>query len=1413
MRVNALRPQGGTPIRGADAMTSTQTPDPYHSAMIASGAEIVPWKRVLFPADSLVPIHGDGFLEDPETPYPTVRVQPPIRPEDLNSAAALIAGESGIGKSYTLRAETQRLNDVGHRARFVDLVGLNAEDVGDAILEAVEEVGSDGTVLADGLDRTVGTVQSVARALLKVLQSYPDPLPRLRFSTVTGSPWLPPRTTSLAAPEGIDRALPAELRPCPVFRLAPLTEAQARQAAEIYVTAPDEFMVYVETNRLGALAAHPLSLRLMLQAHHNGRTPRTRREAYELGIAALVDGPGSNIPADASRPPTARILDAARHLATVTALSDTNVIRQRRRRADQPGEYVALDDVHTDDILLSELDAVLHSSLMIGTGQDHSWLHRSIEDCLCAETLRTLPKPSVHALLARPMAPEHLRPQLLGITTWLAAGEADWFDWVLKRRYELLFDADLAHLTDAQRRRLGTALIEHITNDDLPYTPGGDENSLTSWFSLDYRQLTYPELADDLAQLLDATQPAWRIREALLVMHANNIRSLDTHLMTLIEAIAHGAARDDYNAKIQAATSAAHALRECDDPAIASRGTAVLACADTPWTIRLGLARWLWPAHLTTRGLDEAIPPEQRTGQTGAFARSWAGVIERTEVPPEQDTDLLRFIATMPPRALDALRNLDQTRRLIMKVLRGEIADEDSWRHAVQLSAAFLRGHALPTWQTSNLQTLNDERRRRFVADLTTAASTSTVQYVIASGLTGRHDAHWWAHRMATAEDESDAISHRHAEAALATIAAEITDSTQMPAATPAEAAPLQNDRTATVFDRYFGAEACRDRAEQKPTPTLPVPHAVRLLDQLDELLTHDDERALDAIGDLGPANLNWNKVTEAQQTELTRHARRHAQSPQTSTATARNRQHLNAAHYILRKYDPDTLAAIPVSRWLDWLPSLLGQPDSLDPAHTAIARALAAEPDAAETILIPTLSDPTVVWLLQQRETAAISQAALDLVDDDQNIGGNHLYYLLAVGATHQPDRAANIAKSIISGQPDAGEHHARDRAVQAAVALAGMPHAHHHFTDLMAALQSDIGFANMVLRTAHHGGNRDTWLGLTPHQLGELFLWAHAVLPQPAYPAPGVYISGYSAADFTDRLLEILSHPENLTSDPQDLQRRTQAAVATLNHLAQHTGNVFIRQRARRLQDSTLTAGAATPISEILAVLKAPHLRSITTSQQFLQVLLAAIDSFADDILKDRAIRAQAWHRIRWNEKEKPGAWRPKDENELSTWIARELKHYLKVRIALLREVEINPRLGKTTADIPDIVALALKTGNLDIELDIVIEAKGNWHKEVMTAFKTQLADRYLAGPSSTTGIYLVWYFTGDAWDPEDWRKKKSESLTGSRTPRELQEFLQREADTVVAAGNTVHVRVIDAGLDAADAALVIGPDRVGT
>jgi hypothetical protein len=42
--------------------------------------------------------------------------------------------------------------------------------------------------------------------------------------------------------------------------------------------------------------------------------------------------------------------------------------------------------------------------------------------------------------------------------------------------------------------------------------------------------------------------------------------------------------------------------------------------------------------------------------------------------------------------------------------------------------------------------------------------------------------------------------------------------------------------------------------------------------------------------------------------------------------------------------------------------------------------------------------------------------------------------------------------------------------------------------------------------------------------------------------------------------------------------------------------------------------------------------------------------------------------------------------------------------------------------------VFAMLADPTSLDLELNIVVEATGQWNKDAMTAFQTQLADRYL-------------------------------------------------------------------------------------
>jgi len=59
---------------------------------------------------------------------------------------------------------------------------------------------------------------------------------------------------------------------------------------------------------------------------------------------------------------------------------------------------------------------------------------------------------------------------------------------------------------------------------------------------------------------------------------------------------------------------------------------------------------------------------------------------------------------------------------------------------------------------------------------------------------------------------------------------------------------------------------------------------------------------------------------------------------------------------------------------------------------------------------------------------------------------------------------------------------------------------------------------------------------------------------------------------------------------------------------------------------------------------------------------------------------------------------------------------------------------------------------------EISLFIEVKGIWHDKIKTEIEHQLADRYLTGARSLTGIYLVAAFASEHWASGDTRRSEA-------------------------------------------------------
>jgi len=125
-------------------------------------------------------------------------------------------------------------------------------------------------------------------------------------------------------------------------------------------------------------------------------------------------------------------------------------------------------------------------------------------------------------------------------------------------------------------------------------------------------------------------------------------------------------------------------------------------------------------------------------------------------------------------------------------------------------------------------------------------------------------------------------------------------------------------------------------------------------------------------------------------------------------------------------------------------------------------------------------------------------------------------------------------------------------------------------------------------------------------------------------------------------------------------------------------------------------------------------------------------------------------------------PDLWdgdRPKDEDHLSNYLKRYLSDDLNQQgIIANREVQI--RKGEFTDIHVDAVRRANRGDPLDI-VTVILEAKGCWNKDLKTAMRDQLRDRYLKENQCSHGLYVVgWYLSG-RWTKEDYRLAQTPKL----------------------------------------------------
>ncbi|HYN87456.1 MAG TPA: hypothetical protein VER55_02940 [Ardenticatenaceae bacterium] len=148
------------------------------------------------------------------------------------------------------------------------------------------------------------------------------------------------------------------------------------------------------------------------------------------------------------------------------------------------------------------------------------------------------------------------------------------------------------------------------------------------------------------------------------------------------------------------------------------------------------------------------------------------------------------------------------------------------------------------------------------------------------------------------------------------------------------------------------------------------------------------------------------------------------------------------------------------------------------------------------------------------------------------------------------------------------------------------------------------------------------------------------------------------------------------------------------------------------------------------------------------------------------------------------------PKDEERLSDKVKQHLQQDLAERgIVVNREIQIRRGVTPGAGERTDIHVDAVTRGQDGAydTITVIIETKGNWHDELLTAMETQLVNRYLRDNQCRHGLYLVGWFNCEVWS----------SKPRDMTLEELQGRLDARAQSLSTGGLDIKAFVLDVRL----------------
>lgn len=1323
-----------------------------------------PWKRFWCPRDGFFRLDREGFLLDPEEEFGSITNRDAKPFEALVGSHFLgLLGEAGSGKTQTLRSEYSRatgpIAETRHISKFVSLRDIGSgtdldHEIFDANWFMEWRAGDRGLHLfLDALDEASDRYPQIALRMLSRIEDLPLQRLFIRVACRTAS-W--PGTFDGELRGALEKA-GLGVDPYLVHELLPLRRKDVELAATTESLDPAHFVEELVQKGVVPLALKPITLRFLMSSYKITRSlPSSSVDLYAAGCRDL-SAEASHARRDAR---DVGALDAEQRLAVAERLAAVTLLCNRQAvwtglAGDRPNSDATPGDVNGTESLGERRLEVSDSAVLevIGTGlisargeNRFGWSHHTFGEFLAARYLTRhgfTPRQILSLIIVPDDSAQRVRPQLAGTAAWLASMREDIQLALLDGDPTVLLLSDSATLGAETRRRLVSKLLEKFEKAELL-----DREGVLFRF---YGKLAHPGLSQQVREAVGAPQLSIITkREAIAIARACGLRELSdsfaelalnasTPLELRVTAANAIVTLGDLDTK-RRLLPLAHGVSEDADDEL--KGAALYA---------------LWPSVLDVEALPPHLTRRKRPNHYGLYDLF---LIRLPEEAADRDIpSLLRWIAGFDESYSGSISFGGLASRIIDRA--GAIADIPEVM--AELPRALRRVHQL-YFEKSDTNWGEPALRRRLLVDHLVQSFESrekaATDWPWNLGVPLAVDFEWLLTRLREDTEERQPIW-------LELLAHTFRFGDARQANALLETAPF-SDRLAAEFEWCLGTvDLTSERAERDRSRW-----QERLKwEQLRESRKRDGSAELSHLLDLAEDGKlgAWNWVPQA--LAITQDGKDSSGTPPTDllitpgwlSADPRTRDRVvRVAAGFLKDFDlktsewlgtntlphsifaamaaftlvyhesPQDLSTFSTEVWQRWAPAIISFPFFQEKDQTAALVRKAAYRNAPNAVL------ETLATMVDTDDVRSGWTFATGHVDDfwDDRVANLLITKLQRPGLKdgtfsglleklleHGNQEANELARDLISRSlPEPGD---RQRFISTSVMLFSRDPA-ATWPLVWPPITAEQGLAREFFVALARGGRPNYAGSLTPleeKQIAELYIRLSELFPH----ANDRLVSGFVSPDDEGRMFR-----DSVLAGLRD--RGTQAACDAIAEIGRRMPELsWLKWVLLEAHEAKRRNAPAWPKPADILEIAADRTRRFVRDAADLQaVLLDSLAGLERELQGETPGAPDLWDK-------KTGSrslYLPKPEEAISDHAKRYLDRELHARgVIVNREVRIHR--GERT----DIHVDAVVNGegrDLDT-VTVIIEVKGCWNPELLSATKDQLVGKYLVDNRCRHGIYL--------------------------------------------------------------------------